>query len=221
MDIEGLGPAVVDQLLQAKLVRDVSGLYGLTPLDVAGLERHGEKSAANLVDGIAASRTRSLSRLLYALGIPGIGERSAASLARHFGSLDAVASAGEEELVKVADFGVLSAKAVRSWFRLKEAKALVQRLKKAGLNTVLLPEERPTSNLLQGKTFVFTGELQGYSRAEAEAEVRKLGGKAVGSVSAKTSYVVAGDAAGSKLDKARKLGVAILDEAGFKKLVGG
>jgi DNA ligase (NAD+) len=221
MDIEGLGPAVVEQLLAAGLVKDVAGLYALTPLLVSGLERHGDRSAQNLVDGIAASRGRTLSRLIYALGIPGIGERSAAALARHFGDLDAVAAAGEEELLKVPDFGPVAAAAVRGWFRLKEAKALLRRLKKAGVNTRLLDEEHPASNALQDKTFVFTGELAEFTRAQAEAEVRKRGGKASGSVSAKTSYLVAGEAAGSKLRNAQKLGVTVLDEAGFKKLLRG
>jgi DNA ligase (NAD+) len=221
MDIEGLGPAVVDQLLKAGLVRDVAGLYALTPLEVAGLERHGEKSASNLVDGIEASRKRTLSRLLYALGIPGIGERSAAALARHFGSLEAVAAATDEALMQVPDFGPVAAAAVRSYFRLKGAKDLIKRLTKAGLNTRLLPEERPSSASLDGKTFVFTGELKDFTRGAAEDEVRRRGGKASGSVSAKTSFVVAGEAPGSKLKKARTLGVAILDEEGFKKLLAG
>jgi len=221
MDIEGLGPAVVDQLLKAGLVKDVAGLYSLTPLEVAALERHGERSAARLLEGIEASRARPLSRLLFALGMPGIGERSAAALARHFGSLDAVADADEEALMRVPDFGPVAAAAVRRWLRLKEARALVRRLKKAGLNTELLDSERPAGSQLQDKTFVFTGELAGFTRGQAEDEVRKRGGKASGSVSAKTSYVVAGDAPGSKLRNAQKLGVPVLDEAAFRRLLGG
>lgn len=220
MDIEGLGPAVVEQLLAAKLVQDVAGLYSLTPLDIAGLERQGAQSAANLIDGIEASKKRPLGRLLYGLGIPGVGERGAESLAKHFKSLEAVMDADDAALMKVPDFGPVAAKAVRSFFKAKQAKALVKRLVKAGLNTQLLKEEQAASAELEGKTFVFTGELGAFSRDEAEAEVRKRGGKASGSVSAKTSYVVAGDAAGSKLKKAQKLGVPVLDEAGFKKLIG-
>jgi DNA ligase (NAD+) len=220
MDIEGLGPAVVEQLLASKLVQDVAGLYRLTPLEVAALERHGEKSASNLIEGIEASKARPLGRLLYGLGIPGVGERGAESLAKHFKSLDAVMAADDEALKKVPDFGPVAAAAVRAFFRRKEAKALVKKLKAAGLNTVLLKEEQAASAELEGKTFVFTGEMQAFTRDEAEAEVRKRGGKASGSVSAKTSYVVAGEAAGSKLAKARKLGVSVLDEAGFRKLIG-
>jgi DNA ligase (NAD+) len=220
MDIEGLGPAVVDQLLKAKLVKDVAGLYKLTALDVAGLDRHGEKSASNLVDGIEASKRRPLGRLIYALGIQGVGERGAESLARHFGSLDAVADADDAALKQVADFGPVAAAAVKGYFKRKEARALLKKLKAAGLNMEILAEERPASGELDGKTFVFTGELEAFSRDQGEAEVRKRGGKASGSVSAKTSYVVAGSAAGSKLKKAQKLGVSILDEASFKKLLG-
>jgi DNA ligase (NAD+) len=219
MDIEGLGPAVVEQLLKAGLVKDVADLYRLTLMDVAGLERHGEKSAANLIDGIEASKQRGLGRLLFGLGIPGVGERSAAALAKAFGSLDAVLAADEAALAKVPDFGPVAAAAVRSFLKRREAKALLRRLQKAGLNTQLLQEERAASAELDGKTFVFTGELS-IPRDEAEAEVRKRGGKASGSVSAKTAYVVAGDSAGSKLRNAQKLGVPVLDEAGFRKLLG-
>jgi len=220
MDIEGLGPAVVEQLLKAGLVKDVADLYKLTLMDVQGLERHGEKSASNLIEGIAATLQRPLGRLLYALGIPGVGERSADALSRHFGSLDAVIDAEDEALKQVPDFGPVAAAAVRAYFKRKEAKSLIKRLKSAGLNTLLLVEEKAASAELDGKTFVFTGELTAYTRDQAEAEVRKRGGKASGSVSAKTAYVVAGEAAGSKFKKAQKLGVPVLDEAGFKKLLG-
>ena len=220
MDIEGLGPAVVDQLLKAKLLQDVSGLYSLTTRDLNRLERQGEKSSENLLLGIQASKGRPLGRLIFGLGIPGVGERGAESLARHFGSLEAVTEAEEDVLKQVADFGPIAAKAVHSFFRQRSAKALVARLKKAGLNMTLLAEEKPASGELDGKTFVFTGELDSYSREQGEAEVRKRGGKASSSVSAKTSFVVAGLAAGSKLKNALKLGVPVLDETGFKKLLG-
>lgn len=220
MDIEGLGPAVVELLLKAGLVKDVAGLYGLTAMMLAGLERMGEKSAANLLEGIEASRSRGLGRLLYALGIPGIGERSADALAKRFRSLEAVAAAGDEALLKVPDFGPIAAEAVRRYFKRPQAKALIRKLVKAGLNTALLKDEEPASGELEGKTFVFTGELAGMTRDQGEAEVRKRGGKASGSVSPKTSYVVAGEAAGSKLKKAQTLGVPVLDEAAFRKLLG-
>jgi DNA ligase (NAD+) len=211
---------VVEQLLKAGLVKDVADLYKLTLMDVQGLERHGEKSAANLVDGIAATKARPLGRLLYALGIPGVGERSADSLARHFKGLDAVIEADDAALKQVPDFGPVAAAAVRGYFKRKEARSLIKRLKAAGLNTQLLAEEQAASAELEGKTFVFTGELSGWTRDQAEAEVRKRGGKASGSVSAKTSYVVAGEAPGSKVKNALKLGVPVLDEAAFKELLG-
>jgi DNA ligase (NAD+) len=220
MDVDGLGPAVVEQLLKAGLVKDVAGLYKLTLMDLGGLERQGEKSSENLMAGIEATKARPLGRLIYALGIPGVGERGAESLARHFGSLDAVSEADDAALKQVADFGPVAAAAVRGFFKQKEAKALVRKLKNAGLNMKILAEEKPASGELDGKTFVFTGEMESYSRDDAEAEVRKRGGKASGSVSAKTSYVVAGSAAGSKLKNAQKLGVPVLDEAAFKKLLG-
>jgi DNA ligase (NAD+) len=220
MDIEGLGPAVVDQLLKAKLVTDVAGLYKLTLMDLGGLERQGEKSSENLIQAIEATKARPLGRLIYGLGIPGVGERGAETLARHFGSLDAIAEADEDALKQVQDFGPIAAKAVRSFFKQRQAKALVKRLKAGGLNMKLLAEEKPASGELDGKTFVFTGELEKFTREQGEAEVRKRGGKASGSVSAKTSYVVAGSAAGSKLKNAQKLGVPVLDETGFRKLLG-
>ncbi len=220
MDIEGLGPALIEQLLKAGLVKGPAGLYGLKAADLAALEHMGEKSADNLVKALQASKGRGLGRLVFALGIPQVGERAAESLARAFGSLDALAAAGEAELLKVPDFGPVAAASVLDFFGRAESRVLVADLKKAGLNMKLLEEESASSLELEGRTFVFTGELSGLTREEAEALVRKKGGKATGSVSAKTSYVVAGGAPGSKLEKARKLGVAVLDEKAFLKLVG-
>ena len=184
------------------------------------MEALGLIETKGLIAAIEATKARPLGRLIYALGIPGVGERGAESLARHFGSLDAVAEADDAALKQVADFGPVAAAAVRGFFKQSQAKALVKKLKSAGLNMKILAEEKPASGELDGKTFVFTGEMESYSRDEAEAEVRKRGGKASGSVSAKTSYVVAGSAAGSKLKNAQKLGVPVLDEAAFKKLLG-
>ncbi len=220
MDIEGLGPARVQALMEAGLLKDPLDIYTLRAQDVALLERQGEKSAEKLILAIQASKQRPLGRLLHALGIPQVGERGADALAKNFKSLDAIASANEDALQKVPDFGPIVAASVFSFFESKLARAWLKRLKASGINTVLLESEAPASGELQGKTFVFTGELLGFTRENAEAEVRKRGGKASGSVSAKTSYVVAGNEAGSKLKKAQKLGVAILDEHGFKKLLG-
>jgi DNA ligase (NAD+) len=220
MDVEGCGPAVIEQLLKTGLLKTPADLYRIKLEQLEGLERFAEKSAENLHRAIQASKGRPLSRLIYALGIPQIGERASQSLALAFGSLEKVMRAGEAELLKVPDFGPVASKAVQDYFSQKESRRLAEQLIAAGVNAELLDEEKPQSGQLGGKTFVFTGELAGMTRDEAEALVRRKGGKATGSVSAKTSYVVAGAEAGSKLEKARKLGVAVLDEAGFKKLVG-
>jgi DNA ligase (NAD+) len=181
----------------------------------------GEKSAENLLAGLQASKRRGLGRLLHGLGIPQVGKRAADSLAQAFGSLDALRLATEADLLKVPDFGPATAAAVSDFLGRPEVAKELGRLKAAGLNTSLLDEERPTASTLQGKTFVFTGELAGYTREQAEAEVRKRGGKPSASVSAKTSYVVAGPEAGSKLKKAQRLGVPVLDEAAFQGLLKG
>jgi DNA ligase (NAD+) len=221
MDIENLGPALVEQLVARGLVRTPADLYHLELNALAGLERMGEKSAENLLAGLQASKRRGLGRLLHGLGIPQVGKRAADSLAQAFGSLDALRLATEADLLKVPDFGPATAAAVSDFLGRPEVAKELGRLKAAGLNTSLLDEERPTASTLQGKTFVFTGELAGYTREQAEAEVRKRGGKPSASVSAKTSYVVAGPEAGSKLKKAQRLGVPVLDEAAFQGLLKG
>jgi DNA ligase (NAD+) len=221
MDIENLGPALVEQLVARGLVRTPADLYHLELNALAGLERMGEKSAENLLAGLQASKRRGLGRLLHGLGIPQVGKRAADSLAQAFGSLDALRLATEADLLKVPDFGPATAAAVSDFLGRPEVAKELGRLKAAGLNTSLLDEERPAASTLQGKTFVFTGELAGYTREQAEAEVRKRGGKPSASVSAKTSYVVAGPEAGSKLKKAQRLGVPVLDEAAFQGLLKG
>ncbi len=219
MDIEGLGQALVEQLVAKGLVRTPSDLYRLDAGALAGLERMGEKSAENLLAGLKASKRRGLGRLLRGLGIPQVGERAADSLAQAFGSLAAVRRASEADLLKVPDFGPATAAAVAGFLARREVAQELDKLEAAGLNTRLLDEERPAGSGLEGKTFVFTGELKAYTREQAEAEVRKRGGKASASVSAKTSFVVAGPEAGSKLKKAQSLGVPVLDEAAFKALL--
>jgi DNA ligase (NAD+) len=179
----------------------------------------GERSAENLLAGLEASKRRGLGRLLHGLGIPQVGERAADSLAQAFGSLQALKAAGEAQLLKVPDFGPATAAAVLAFFGRREVAKELKALEAAGLNTILLDEERPSGSALEGKTFVFTGELKGFTREQAEAEVRKRGGKASASVSAKTSFVVAGPEAGSKLKKAQSLGVPVLDEAAFSALL--
>jgi DNA ligase (NAD+) len=219
MDVEGCGPAVLGQLMAAGLVKTPADLYKLNLNQVLGLERFAEKSAENLLRAIQASKGRPLRRLIHALGIPQVGERGAESLAQAFGSMEKLMEADEAALLAVPDFGPVASQAVLDYFSQKQSRKLVERLKALGVNTLLLAEEKPQDGSLAAKTFVFTGELASFTREEAEALVRKKGGKASGSVSAKTSFVVAGQEAGSKLDKAKKLGVKVLSEEEFKKLV--
>lgn len=219
MDIEGCGPSRLEQLLEARLIETPADLYKLKKEQVMELERQGERSAENLIAGIDASKKRGLGRLIYALGIPQIGERAADSLAKKYRDLDELMAAGEEDLKKVPDFGPVAAASLRDYFGRKEARQLLSALKKAGVNTKRLKDEEQGGSKFEGQTFVFTGEMKSMGRSEAEAEVRKNGGKASGSVSAKTSYVVAGEGAGSKLKNAQKLGVKVLDEAQFLKLL--
>ena len=221
MDIEGCGPARLEQLVDAKLIEDPAGLYKLTKEQVMALERQGEKSAENLIAGIAASKKQTLARLIYALGIPQIGERAAESLVQEFASLDDIIKADAEQLKKVPDFGPVAAASLADYFSRKEIKSLLARLAKAGVNMRRLKEEEPSGSKFAGKTFVFTGEMKSLGRQEAENIVRKNGGKASGSVSAKTHYVVAGEAAGSKLKNAQKLGVPVLTEGEFLKMAKG
>ncbi len=220
MDIEGLGEALVEQIVDQGLVHDYGDLYALTLEALKSLERMGEKSAQNLLAALAGSKRRTLGRLIYGLGIPLVGEHSAEVLAGRFPDLDALLEAGEEDLVAIHEVGPKMAASIHDFFQLPETRAILKKLKSAGLNVRRRPEEKPAAGVLTGKTFVFTGELKHFSRPQAEARVKSLGGRASGSVSAKTDYVVAGSGPGSKLDKARKLGVKVLTEAEFQKLIG-
>ncbi len=219
MNIDGLGEKIVDQLVESGMVKDVSGLYDLELEKVAALERMAEKSAQNLLDEIAASKKNSLARLIFSLGIRFVGERTGELLAEHFGSLDKISSASEEELAEVHEVGPRIAVSIREFFSEKANRTLIKNLKDAGVN-VRQERTAPKSAKLEGKTFVFTGELQNFTRDQAGALVVSHGGKVTGSVSSKTDYVVVGADPGSKYDKARTLGVAILDETQFEKLVG-
>jgi len=218
MDIEGLGEAVVEQLVKNGLVKDFADIYSLRKEDFLKLELFAEKRAQNLVDAIDKSKERSLSRLLFALGIRHVGEKAAETLAEEFGSLDSLMEARQEQLETIPEVGPALSGSVREFFQQKEIRRLVERLKKAGLN---MEQEKVKKGpqILAGKTFVFTGELKGYSREEAEQLVKNLGGKASSSVSRSTSYVVAGESPGSKYDKAKTLGVSILSEEEFEKLI--
>jgi DNA ligase (NAD+) len=218
MNIDGLGEKIVVQLLEKGLVKDVAGLYKLDLDTLAGLERMAEKSAQNLLDEIEASKKSPLPRLIYALGIDFVGERTAQLLASHFGSMEKLANASLDDLMEVNEVGPKVAQGVADFFSEPVNKKLIDRLRAAGVN---MKEERqaPRGTKFAGMTFVFTGTLANRSREQAEALVAQQGGKVGSSVSKKTNYVVVGADPGSKFDKAKSLGVPILDEAGFEKLL--
>ena len=218
MDIDGVGPAVLEQMVNAGLLHNAADLYSLTVQDIAQLDRMGDKSARNAVHAIEESRSRDLSKLLCALGIRQIGAKAAQVLARHFGSFDALAAATEEELTAIGDVGGITAKCLRQWLESPQSQDLISRLKAAGVNMEC--HDMPTADTLTGKTFVLTGTLSSLGRKEAEEAIARLGGKASGSVSKKTSYVVAGEEAGSKLRKAQELGIPVLSEAEFLAMIG-
>ncbi len=217
MDIEGLGPAVVEGLVKAGLVRTPGDLYRLEAQSVAQLERMGQKSAENLIAAIEKSKSRDLSRLLFAFGIRQVGQKAAKVLAARFGTLDRLSQATVEELTAVDDIGVITARSLAEWLHSDQAEHLIASLKGAGVNTA--SQAQPVDDRLAGKTFVLTGTLEHFSRAEAGARIEALGGKVSSSVSRKTSYVVAGEEAGSKLDKANALGITVLSEAEFLQML--
>lgn len=210
MDIDGMGPQIVELLLTNDLIRDVSDLYTLTAEQLEGLERMGKKSASNLVAAIEKSKSAGLERLIFALGIRGIGEVAAASLAARYGSLTACFSATREELLAIEDFGEITADSVIGFFSRPQNIELCERLLAMGVKDA--PTAAPKGTKLQGLTFVLTGTLPTLSRDEASERIKTAGGKVSGSVSSKTSFVVAGEAAGSKLTKANSLGIPVIDE---------
>ncbi len=220
MNIDGLGEKIVDQLLEKDLVKNFAGLYKLDLKTLENLDRMGEKSAQNLLDEIAGSKKNSLARLIYAIGMPFVGERTAQLLAEHFGSMARLAEASQEELMEVPEVGPKVAEGVREFFSESANRKLIDHLRAVGVN---MKEERqaPVSTRFAGMTFVFTGTLAKRTREEAEALVVSHGGKPGNSVSKKTTYVVVGEDAGSKLDKAKDLGVTILTEPQFEKLISG
>jgi DNA ligase (NAD+) len=219
MDIRGLQYKRIEQLLAAGLIHDVADLYTLTTEQLVALDRFAEKSAQQLVDAIAASRERPLSRLLNGLGIRHVGEGSAQLLARHFGDLDALAAAGEEEILEVRGIGEIIARSVVAYFTNPTTRALVAKLRAAGVNFAE-PRARAAGRGLAGCTVVITGTLPTLSRAQATQLVQEHGGHVTSSVSKATSFVVAGAEAGSKLEKARALNVDVIDEAELLRRVG-
>src|SRR5262249_44863825 len=210
MNIEGLGEKLVDQLVREGLLTDVASIYELKSEDLARLERWGEKSAGNLISEIRASKENDLSRLLFAFGIRHIGEKAARVLAQRFQTLDALAAASEQELQSAEEVGPNTAAAVASWFRHPRNQELIRKLRGHGVNFAARAPVRPSGGALAGAAVVLTGTLPGVTREEAAARLEAAGARIVGSVSKKTAYVVAGEEAGSKLEKARALGVRVV-----------
>ncbi|HEX5229754.1 MAG TPA: NAD-dependent DNA ligase LigA [Bryobacteraceae bacterium] len=219
MNIDGMGYALVDQLVDQGLVKRVSDIYDLTVEKLVALERMGKKSAANVIANIDRSRANPLPRVLTALGIRFVGERTAVFLAEAFGGMDAIANASVEELQRAEEVGPKVAESVYEFFREPRNRDLIERLRAAGLQFEY-QSTRPKAGSLQGLTFVLTGTLPNLSRDEAKARIEAAGGKVTGSVSKKTHYVVAGADAGSKLDKAQELGIKVVDEAQLLDLIG-
>ncbi len=220
MDIEGLGESLTAQLVKSGLVKSVTDLYRLKLDQLLELERMGKKSAQNLLDGIEASKGRGLARLLAGLSIPLVGEAMAELITAEFPSIDALLAASKEELAAVKGFGPERADSLYHFFHNPDGEKLIQELRELGVKLTEDARAKPKGADLTGKTFVVTGTLQNLSRDEIEGLIKQLGGKATGSVSKKTDYVVAGENAGSKLEKARTLGVKVLSEEEFEKLIG-
>ena len=221
MDIEGLGEKIVEQLVDNAIVKTPADLYRLGLLAVVNLERMAEKSAANILAAIDKSRHTTLARFIFALGIRNVGEATAKDLARHFGSLDALMDAGVDALQQVPDVGPVVAASVARFFAEPHNREVVEQLRAAGVSWPEGEASALANSPIAGKTFVLTGTLPTLTRDEAKDMIEALGGKVAGSVSKKTDYVVAGAEAGSKLDKAQALGLAILDEMQFRNLLAG
>ena len=217
MDIDGLGESIVESLVNAGLVNTPADLYYLDAQSVAALDRMGKKSAENLLNAIEASKTQGLGRLLAAFGIRQVGVSAGKTLARRYPDLDALMAAGVDELMLIDDIGPVTAQYLVDWFALEQSQHQIRRLREAGVS--FESREELTDARFAGKTFVLTGTLEGFTRDEATAIIERYGGKASGSVSKKTDYVLAGEAAGSKLTKAQTLGIPILTEAQFREMI--
>jgi DNA ligase (NAD+) len=218
MNIDGMGDALVSQLTDQGFVKDVADIYKVTKQDLLSLERMGDKSAENVLREIGNSKKLPLERVIFGLGIRFVGERTAQFLAEHFGDIDALMNAGEEELQQVEEVGPRIAHSILEFFSEPRNRELVEELRGAGLTMRGKKKERGTK--LAGKVFVLTGTLAHHSRDEAKKMIEDAGGKVTGSVSKKTDYVVAGTEAGSKLDKAKELGITVISEEEMKSLIG-
>lgn len=219
MDIEGLGPAVVELLLENGLIKDPADLYTLKKEDLVNLERMADKSAQNLLDAIEASKKRPLDRLLFALGIPFVGAKAASILAKHYRHIDELMGATENELTSIPEIGPKTAKSLITFFNQKRNRELIERLKDLGVNVESTPDVESDNQPLKGLTFVLTGKLKDFTRDEAKEAIQRLGGRVTSSVSKNTDYVVVGENPGSKYEKARKLNIKILSEEEFKDLL--
>jgi len=219
MNIEGLGPAIIEQLLDKQLIKGAANLYTLQFDDLVNMERMGKKSAENLLNAIERSKKNDLGRLIYAFGIRLIGQRAAKLLADHFGSMDNLMKASFEELITINEIGDKMAESVVKFFAQEQTLDTIEKLKAAGVNMIKLGNQSKGSNKLEGKTFVLTGTLPTLTRKEASELIEANGGKVSGSVSKKTSYVLAGEEAGSKLTKAQELRIPIITEEEFMKMI--
>jgi len=220
MDIEGLGSKIIEQLVAVDRIKTPADIFDLKKDELSEMERMGEKSAENLVNSIEESRSTTLERFLYALGIREVGEATASGLASYFGTLDAIAAATEDELVEVPDVGPIVASRIRSFFDEAHNRDVVNALQESGVHwQESAPQRSPSQGALSGKTFVLTGTLPSMTRDEAKKKIQACGGKVTGSVSKKTSFLIYGDKAGSKLAKAQELGVETIDEAGLTALL--
>jgi len=222
MDIEGMGEKLVRSLLDSGLIEDVAGIYSLTLENLLSLERMAEKSATNILVNIEASKSRPLSRVINGLGIPHVGSETAELVAAHFGGLERLSEATAEGLAGISGIGPIVAEAIATYFLQPANQEIIARLDQAG---VTVEEERIERSLqetpLVGMTFVVTGRLEALSRSQAEGKIKSLGGSVTGSVSKKTTYLVAGEEPGSKLEKAQELNIPVLNERGFLDLMGG
>ena len=221
LDIEGLGSKLIEQLVESDRVKNPADLFQLSKAELSEMDRMGDKSADNLLQSIGASKSTTLSRFLYALGIREVGEATAEGLASHYGRLKKIIAASEEELQKVPDVGPIVASRIRVFFQEDHNLEVITRLRDSGVvwpesDPVVSPDDGP----LAGKTFVITGTLAGMTRDEAKKLIQRAGGKVTGTVSGKTNYLIAGEKAGSKLAKAQKLEISILDAAGLQALIG-
>ena len=217
MDINGLGLAIVEELIEKELVGNISDIYKLSQEQIASLKKSGTKFAQNLIDAIEESKKNDLSKLINGLGIRHLGTKTSKILAKRFKTMDGILNASLDEISAINDVGPVIAESVFNFFAQKQTRDLIEKLKQAGVNMEYLDESE--DERFAGQTFVLTGSLEKYSRDEAEEIIEKFGGKTSSSVSKKTTYVLAGEEAGSKLTKAQELGVQIISEAEFEEMI--